>query len=102
MHTNRRKSEAPAAGAVPARQRLQITTITLPESSQYLDALLQLQTRIQLGLDTQELFGLLHVHGLSPRWISTPGVEGLATLSVELPEHPPLLLTCKTTRITLH
>lgn len=102
MHTNRHKPDDSVAAALPARQRLQITTITLPESSQYLDSLLQLQTRIQLGLDAQELFGLLHVHGLSPRWISTPGVDGLATLSVELPEQAPLLLTCRTTRITLH
>lgn len=89
-------------GTTQVRERLQIITITLPESSRYLDSLLQLQTRIQLGLGTDELFGLLDVYGLSPRWVSAPGAEGVATLSVELPEHVPQLLTCQTTRITLH
>ncbi|WP_313025520.1 hypothetical protein [Pseudomonas lopnurensis] len=87
-----------------ARELLQIVTITLPATSQYLDSILQLQTRIQLGLGANELFGLLQAHGFSPRWLSAPGPEtgGFATLCVEVPEHAPQLLTCRTTRITVH
>ncbi|WP_143485997.1 hypothetical protein [Pseudomonas sp. PA15(2017)] len=90
-----------------SHERFQIVKITLPEASRYLDAILQLTTRIQIGLAAEELFGLLQVHGFSPHWLShcasSPGATyGVATLCVEIPEHAPQLLTCRTTRITLH
>ncbi|MHB0818473.1 hypothetical protein ACYCFK_09355 [Stutzerimonas stutzeri] len=91
-----------AGSVAQRRQQLQILAITLPETSRFLDSLLQLQTRIQLGLALEELFDLLDMHGLCPRWISAPAPEGVVSLTVELPEQAPQLLTCRTTRITVH
>lgn len=84
-----------------SRELRHIVHITLPASSQYLDSILQLQTRMQLGLPTEELFSLLQACGLSPKWESTPRAD-VATLSVQVPEHAPLLLTCQMARVTLH
>lgn len=94
---------APSCFSQP-RARLQVLAITLPACSRYLDSLLQLQTRIQLGLEAEELFALLEVHGFSPCWLTSDSDiherHGLLTLSVELPHLQ--FITCTTTKVTLH
>ncbi|WAJ37261.1 hypothetical protein OU800_22065 [Pseudomonas sp. GOM7] len=88
-----------------AQAVLQVQSITLPASSRYLDSLLQLQTRIQLGLAADELLSLLEVHGLAPRLVGPiPDPESNCSLmiTIEPPEFAPQLITCTTTSITLH
>lgn len=99
-HANNGRSTIRTARAV-----LQVRSIILPASSEYLDSLLQLQTRIQLGLAADELISLLEVHGLAPRLvkpIADPESNCSLMISIEPPEFAPQLITCTTTSITLH